>query len=112
MTFQKLHKEILEYGQKPNEVTAALSASFDQNDAKYNENFRKLHEQPQEGKDRLRRASNILIMRLPENESVLRLAHEMRKILLPTIITVTILEQRVGIQKPNSTRPLSIHLLE
>jgi hypothetical protein len=68
-----------------------------------------LKEQLHEEKDRLRRANNILIMGLPENDSGLRLANNLMKVLLPTI-TVTILDQRVGIQIPNNTRPVRIHL--
>jgi hypothetical protein len=94
---------------KLSEVTESLSTSIQQNDYKLNDNLNQLREQLQEEKDRLRRANNILIMGLPENDSGLRLAYDLMKVLLPTI-TVTILDQRVGIQKPNNNRPLRIHL--
>jgi hypothetical protein len=72
-------------------------------------NIRRLHEQLNEEKERLRRAHNILLMGIPETEDGLQQAADTMNLILPNI-RVTIVNQRVGLIPTTNPRPLRIFL--
>jgi hypothetical protein len=91
------------------ETTTNLRQSVERNAYEFDNNIRRLHEQLNEEKERLRRAHNILLMGIPETEDGLQQAADTMNLILPNI-RVTIVNQRVGLVPTTNPRPLRIFL--